>query len=91
MGACDGCGTPESVRQDNHIHVELDFVPVWQSTPLDECPMTGDRIRRFVVMLSVSPYWSMAIKDKGIFYTLFGERLEGVTHWAEIPTIEERE
>ena len=84
MGACDGCGTPEDVRQDNHIHVELDFVPVTERLPVEE--------REYQVLVSG---WAGSYC---MFYDTecddWSDSEDGgynVTRWAEIPTIEERE
>ena len=76
MGACDGCGTPEDVRKDNHIHVELDFVPVAERLPVEP---------------GLYPTLSYGCWHRDVRWS--GERWETVlpvTHWSEIPTIEER-
>jgi len=89
MGACDGCGTPEDVRQDNHIHVELDFVPVEERLPECELPVAG----LISILGRRASLPEEVVYAKGLWWKgrsgLGG--IARVTHWSEIPTIEERE
>ena len=83
MGACDGCGTPEDVRQANHIHVELDFIPVEERLPVAN--VYGIVRRRPKIVEVWYDHEDKVWRD-------FWRNVEvDVTHWAEIPTIEEQD
>ena len=85
MGACDGCGTPEDVRQDNHIHVELDFVPVTERLPDDIHNVYG------LCAVWERPEEVWYDDEVRLWRDFWRGKVVDVTHWAEIPTIEERE
>jgi len=85
MGANDGCGTPEDVRQDNHIHVELDFVPVTERLPdpashVCFIDIAGNWHRGFVNLKYDNPRWCSETTG-----SLWG--YNQVIRWAEIPQV----
>ena len=101
MGACDGCGTPEDVRQDNHIHVHLDFVPVTERLPEISwnkgvaallCFPGGTVIieaRGNIMYCGAAAGWVYDGDPDDSIRHQWGDDVE-LTHWSEIPTIEER-
>ena len=73
----------------DHIKVELDLIPVEERLPRDGIER-NHRVVRYLVCLNKYPYYAIALRDNGQFYTLHGAHLEsGITHWAEIPKIGE--
>ena len=85
MGACDGCGTPEDVRQDNHIHVELDFVPVEERLPDDIHNVYG------LCAVWERPEEVWYDDEVRLWRDFWRGKVVDITHWSEIPTIEGRE
>ena len=71
------------MKPDNHIHADLDFVPAEEQKP--QKARTVMMIYRGRMMEGYwvhANQWHSNLDDRFIY---------NVTHWSEIPTIEERE